>query len=260
MKKQSIAALLVLVPLLLTACGSSGSNTAATASTKTTTATPGPVAVTVTAGDSNGSISLKTGDTLIVELAGNPTTGYQWQQTGADTAILRQTGEPAFTPESSAVGAPGKVSLRFEAVGAGQTLLQLIYQRPFEPQTPPVQTFQVNVSVAASTDSGAATGPYNGGNSTNPSASGIPTDPPAIQGTITSVSRDSILVEENPQDSAGSNKILLRLTADTRILKSSGAPASPADLVQGLKVRVWVTGPVATSYPMQGQAAVVVID
>lgn len=91
-------------------------------------------------------------------------------------------------------------------------------------------------------------------------AAGIPTEAPAVTGTITSASDDSILVEENPQDQSGSAKILLRLSDDSRVLWASGATAGRADLTTGLKVRAWVTGPVATSYPLQGEAAVVVID
>lgn len=90
---------------------------------------------------------MNTGDILVVELKGNPTTGYQWQQVGDDPAVLRQAGEPEFTPDSSAVGSPGKVILRFEAMGPGQMLLKLAYQRSFEPQVPAQQTFEINVTV-----------------------------------------------------------------------------------------------------------------
>ena len=204
MRKLSLDVLLIVVfllsaSLLLVSCGSSGTTSAATVPDTTPTAAPAPATVTVTADDyNNSSINLKTGDTLVVELKGNPSTGYQWQQIAPDTTILRQLGEPAFTPDSSAPGAPGKVEMRFEAVGEGYMLLQLVYQRPFEPQSPPAQSFQLNVTVAASASSPPTNPSTNGGSSTGPSASGIPADPPAIKGTITSVNGDSVLVEENP--------------------------------------------------------------
>jgi len=91
-------------------------------------------------------------------------------------------------------------------------------------------------------------------------SNGIPAGPPAIQGIITSINTEGILVEENPQDASGSAKILLKLTGDTRVLRPSGAAADPSDLTKGQMVKAWVTGPVAESYPLQGQAAVIVID
>lgn len=139
MRKISSCAALAIISVILASCSFSGTNTASVST--------GPTTVTVTEKDDNASVGLSMGEILVVELAGNPTTGFQWQQIGSDTAILRQTGEPQFTPDSSAVGSPGKVSLRFEAMESGQMQLQLAYQRSFEPQTPAAQTFKVNVTV-----------------------------------------------------------------------------------------------------------------
>lgn len=91
---------------------------------------------------------LRAGDTLEVNLEGNPTTGYTWSAAGFDAAILKPLGEPEFHPASSALGAGGTVTYRFEAAGAGQTTLTMIYSRPFEKGVPPLKTFMVNVSVS----------------------------------------------------------------------------------------------------------------
>ncbi|MBM4429116.1 MAG: protease inhibitor I42 family protein, partial [Chloroflexi bacterium] len=42
---------------------------------------------------------------------------------------------------------PGKMTLRFTGVAAGQTALKLIYHRSFEKDVPPVKTFEVTVVV-----------------------------------------------------------------------------------------------------------------
>ncbi|MGA7669215.1 MAG: protease inhibitor I42 family protein [Nitrolancea sp.] len=97
--------------------------------------------------DAGKTISLSVGDTIEVALEGNPTTGYNWEAANLDTSILKQVGDVAYTPESSAVGAPGQVVLRFEAVGSGETALQLIYHRSFETGVAPLQTFEVTVQV-----------------------------------------------------------------------------------------------------------------
>ncbi len=99
------------------------------------------------ANDAGKTISLSVGDTLEVTLEGNPTTGYNWEAANLDTSILKQVGDAAYTPESSAVGAPGQLVLRFEAVGSGETTLQLIYHRSFETGVAPLQTFEVTVQV-----------------------------------------------------------------------------------------------------------------
>jgi len=106
-----------------------------------------PSSRTITEQDAGKTIEVSQGETLTVLLEGNPTTGYTWELASEDLAILKQVGEPAFTPESGGVGSGGKVSLTFEAVAAGQAPLKLIYHRPFEPDEPPVQTFEVTVVV-----------------------------------------------------------------------------------------------------------------
>ncbi len=109
--------------------------------------TPAAATRRLTESDAGGSIALRVGDKLEVVLSGNPTTGYQWEIGAGDAAILRPSGEPLFVADSSAVGSGGKFTFSFEAVGAGQTGLKLIYHRPFEKGVPPLQTFQVTVTV-----------------------------------------------------------------------------------------------------------------
>lgn len=112
-------------------------------------AEPSPVISTkhLTEADAGRSIELRVGDKLEVTLPGNPTTGFQWEVSVGDTAILRPSGEPEFEPSSSAVGSGGKITMHFEAVGTGQMRLTLIYHRPFEKDVPPAQTFEVTVTV-----------------------------------------------------------------------------------------------------------------
>lgn len=102
--------------------------------------------VTLRADDDGGEVELVEGQTFVVSLEANPTTGYTWEAVEYDQQILRQLGEPRFTPESSAVGAPGKQRLRFEAVGTGRTMLRLAYHRPWE-EVEPERTFSVEVVV-----------------------------------------------------------------------------------------------------------------
>lgn len=106
-----------------------------------------PKAVSIGAGDAGKTITLNEGDTLVVTLDGNTTTGYNWLLQAMDPAILKQVGEPAYTPESNQLGAPGKIALTFQAVKSGQAKLVLNYMRPFEKDTAPLNTFEVTLVV-----------------------------------------------------------------------------------------------------------------
>ena len=108
---------------------------------------PTPSTKQLTEVDAGRSIELRGGDKLEITLPGNPTTGFQWDVSVGDTAILRPSGEPEFEPSSRAVGGWGKFTLRFAAVGTGQMGLTLIYHRPFEKDVPSAQTFEVTVTV-----------------------------------------------------------------------------------------------------------------
>lgn len=119
--------MLGLVSVLIIGCGRSGG-------------------LALRAGDDGRELALRQGETLTVSLPGNPSTGYTWEAVGLDEGILRQGGEPEFTPESDALGAPGVQVFRFRVIGQGHTVLNLVYQRPWE-EAEPEQTFSVDVTV-----------------------------------------------------------------------------------------------------------------
>ena len=101
----------------------------------------------ISAQDAGKTITIKTGDTLTVELEGNITTGFNWIPAPQDPVLLNQSGEPEAVPESDRLGAPGKIVLQFEAVAQGQTVLHLDYKRPWEAGVDPEKSFEVTVVV-----------------------------------------------------------------------------------------------------------------
>jgi hypothetical protein len=93
-----------------------------------------------------------------------------------------------------------------------------------------------------------------------------PNGPPSIRGTITSVNtvggQGVILVEERPQDRAGSDKASVTVSAATLIYHgrvSASTKGSFSDLREAQLVEVWFAGPVLTSYPVQATASVILI-
>ena len=97
--------------------------------------------------DAGETITLKTGDTLLIELDGNITTGFNWIPAPQDPVLLNPVGETKVTTESNQLGAPGKIVLQFKAVAQGQTNLHLDYKRPWETDVAPEKTFDVTVVV-----------------------------------------------------------------------------------------------------------------
>lgn len=104
-------------------------------------------ALALEAKDNGRQIELEKGQTLAINLEGNPSTGYTWEMVESEDSILRQVGETEFEAESDLVGAPGTQTLRFQAVESGQTELKLVYHRPWETDVEPLETFTLQVTV-----------------------------------------------------------------------------------------------------------------
>jgi inhibitor of cysteine peptidase len=97
--------------------------------------------------DSGKTIEVKAGDTFIVSLKENITTGYGWSFANLDEQFLQQQGEASYESDSDLIGAGGTATYTFKAINTGQTTLKLIYSRPFEPDNPPEKTFEINVVI-----------------------------------------------------------------------------------------------------------------
>jgi len=116
--------------------------------TLATACSPQQQEVKATIDDAGREMQLKKGQTLVVTLEGNPTTGYSWEVAEPlDEQVLRQAGEAEFKQESEALGAGGVQILRFEAVNAGQITLKLVYHRPWEEGVEPLETYSLQVVV-----------------------------------------------------------------------------------------------------------------
>src|SRR3954447_23009975 len=85
-------------------------------------------------------------------------------------------------------------------------------------------------------------------------------EPVSYVGYITSISGNSVLVEEDPQDpvlgGTGSNKGFFAVTGETETFRLVGGdtlpPATFEELVVGQLVSATYSGPILESYPPQG--------
>lgn len=126
-KKMMIVLTIFVLTLGLTACGSNK--------------------VEINA-DANGqTIELAAGQKLVLSLETNPTTGFDWEVSEIDEAVIKQSGDSEYKSESDLIGAGGVRTFTFEAVTAGTSTLKLIYHRSWEKDIPPEQEFTVTITV-----------------------------------------------------------------------------------------------------------------
>lgn len=119
--------MMILSMLVLTGCGQPGD-------------------IVLAESDSGSQVTLNPGQTLVIQLEGNPSTGFTWEVAEVDASVLGQVGDIEFEADSELLGAGGIQRLRFEPSGSGETVLELVYHRPWETEDP-AQTFSVQVIV-----------------------------------------------------------------------------------------------------------------
>jgi len=95
---------------------------------------------------------LKVGEVMSISLESNPSTGYSWFARIPNDHILAQMGEPeyqqpSFDSATPMVGAPGTVTIFFEAFEAGNATITLEYMREFETDVAPEKTITITVEV-----------------------------------------------------------------------------------------------------------------
>ncbi len=109
-------------------------------------------AINLASADSGTTVSAGVGDTVIIELKANPTTGYSWAaEPAADAAILELKSKKFLTsaqlnPEMQPlVGQGGVTTFTYRVAGAGKAAISLVYRRPWEKDVKPEKTFGVEI-------------------------------------------------------------------------------------------------------------------
>jgi predicted secreted protein len=117
-----------------------------------------PVEIHVTSGDANKEIKAKVGEIIVIEIEGNATTGYRWDEVpGRSDSILESQGTEYKTRDLAVgmVGYGDKAFFRYLVKAPGKTEIVLAYTRPWEKDVPPAQKFNVKI-VAEAADAPAA--------------------------------------------------------------------------------------------------------
>jgi inhibitor of cysteine peptidase len=95
---------------------------------------------------------LVVGETWVVRLPSNPSTGYHWTLLPIDPPIVQQLGPAQFQPPAPQVprrvGAGGEELFHLQANLPGEVTLHWVYRRPWETQGEPADRRSMWVRVA----------------------------------------------------------------------------------------------------------------
>jgi inhibitor of cysteine peptidase len=109
---------------------------------------PDTIRVTLPAADPRPLVMVQ-GQSLVVELRGNPTTGFAWELKDLPECLTLK-GEPAYVQDPSderKLGVGGRYLYTFVAEKKGSGTLQFIYRRPWEKDKPPLESARLALEV-----------------------------------------------------------------------------------------------------------------
>jgi inhibitor of cysteine peptidase len=141
-----LPALFGLLPLLATACHS-------TSAAMPAEPAPPAHAEPVIPAQAGATTELARGELLLIELPGNPSTGYVWAVDGdLPPQLAVEDGLPGTPAQASpsdrpVVGAPQMQWLYFRAVQRGSAELRLRWHRPWEADAAPARTASYTITV-----------------------------------------------------------------------------------------------------------------
>jgi inhibitor of cysteine peptidase len=93
-------------------------------------------------------VTLNVGDTLLVTLNANLSTGYSWNIAQNNGSLLRPSGKPSYQQaDSGLMGASGTQTFKFKAVGSGGEGLVMLYQKNSLKGVQAADTFQILVVI-----------------------------------------------------------------------------------------------------------------
>ena len=99
----------------------------------------------------NGDIlNLKINDSVQIRLESNPTTGYSWFLSDKLDSTIVSVTDPVFIEpkkDKEIVGAGGYEIFTVKAISKGKISIILNYERPWEEEVEPIETFEITISV-----------------------------------------------------------------------------------------------------------------
>ncbi len=97
--------------------------------------------------DRGKTISVNTGDVIIISLTENPTTGFQWEMDNIDNRVIVLEKELFSEPGDGGIGSGGTKSYVFKALTSGNQLIQLKYWKAWEGEGSVDKRFDITLSI-----------------------------------------------------------------------------------------------------------------
>ena len=83
----------------------------------------------------------------VIELKGNPTTGYVWSYTIEDESVVSFSEESEYLGKGNVVGAPSMFYYTIHPLAPGETTVTFVYKRPWETtEADTVKVYRITVS------------------------------------------------------------------------------------------------------------------
>lgn len=103
--------------------------------------------LTITQADRGKTFTVRNGDVIIINLAENPSTGYEWAIDKIDSNALELQNSEFSLPENAGLGGGGERIFTFRTKATGTTRLQLKEWRPWSGDRSIVQRFDVTFQI-----------------------------------------------------------------------------------------------------------------
>jgi inhibitor of cysteine peptidase len=99
-----------------------------------------------------GSVAVRQGAPMVVNLSADPATGFGWVMTSTPGDTVWLIGGPDYTPEpipAGMMGVGGTTTYRFRAATPGTQTLEFAYLRAWDKGAAPVRTVRYDVTVTS---------------------------------------------------------------------------------------------------------------
>jgi len=106
----------------------------------------------VVAPQDGGSVAVRQGAPLVINLSADPATGFGWVLTSKPGEAIWLVGGPDYTPDpipAGMLGVGGTTTYRFRAQKTGTQTLEFAYLRSWEKDVAPVKTLRYDVTVTS---------------------------------------------------------------------------------------------------------------
>jgi inhibitor of cysteine peptidase len=138
-RRSGICEILILVLLILMGCSAANS-------LGRRREMPQMSNVTLTQADNGKSVEVKLGDTIVIELDENPTTGFRWAMDQTYDQIVTIVRDD-YTTTDSGIGGGGRRTFTLKATHSGTVQFQLKLWRTWEGESSILERFTVTIQV-----------------------------------------------------------------------------------------------------------------